>query len=229
MVQTRYNSIAAILLPFTIFTIGLLVLKPINQNTSQSYVEAEKSLFNGTGSIIFMNGTANLNVRVSETHGGLGKLFLFVDDQNRIIDSLAVENINIEGPDYRIISGEKHDWLAVRTINQSGTGYIMHKEILYTINDHGNVQELLSYPVDGFINTMSDYNDKELSTEIIPSDNESSITATFTVRTCSSSIPCESVKRTVFYVQETGSDGKMSFIIDPTRSEITEEQIDNLI
>ena len=89
---------------------------------------------------------SKVKILTGNMKGGLGLEFVFTDNQNNIINTLSVENTNISSPSYRIVKGNKHDWLVVTTIGESGTGYIKYIDSWYLVTGwYGDIQKVLSY------------------------------------------------------------------------------------
>src|SRR5262249_7629982 len=89
---------------------------------------------------------SDLKIFTGETGTGLAAVFLFVDGDGHIVNMLLAGNDNIEGPRYKIVKGNTHDWLVVSTIDLSGTGLIEWVDNWYLPGDSlGAPQSLFSY------------------------------------------------------------------------------------
>jgi len=86
----------------------------------------------------------------SGSNSAIGTLYLiFLGVGMNISDSLTIGNVNRETPSYRIVKGDKHDWLVATRISGSGTGFTYHEDDWYVIDSKGEVKEVLSYPSSG--------------------------------------------------------------------------------
>lgn len=149
-----------------------------------------------------------LKLLVADTKGQLGKLFLFQNDSNLITATLSVENLNIEGPKFRIVKGHNRDWLVVTTIESSGTGYMKHIDTWYVANPYyqGNLA-VLSYPSDSLTTDGSGMSTEKLTTNTKIADDDNVIDVESVLEDCTAEDKCTTTTKTARYVWD--SDQKM--------------------
>lgn len=148
--------------------------------------------------------------------GGLGIEFIFTDMQNNIINTLSVENTNISGPSYRIVRGNKQDWLVVTTIGESGTGYIKYVDTWYLVMGwSGGIQKVLSY--DSKISETNMFNtyNKEVNSEVISGSSENVLDIKFTTKICKEKDECLTSSQIDHYIWnvDTRDRSKSSYIL----------------
>ena len=70
----------------------------------------------------------------SSTNSAIDTLYIiFLGDGMNITDSLTISNVNRRSPNYRIVNGDKHDWLVVTRITVDGTGLEEHEDDWYKV------------------------------------------------------------------------------------------------
>ncbi len=126
-----------------------------------------------------------IKIFTSDVSGGLGVLFVFTLN-DRVIDSLLIQNPNIGPPTYRVIKGLTKDYLVVNTIEESGTGYIKEVDSWYRVNQYFHT---INKTVFSYTSKLGFYGDEKETEETlanyIPSTlNENSVDVEFITKKC---------------------------------------------
>ena len=161
---------------------------------------------------------------------GTDRSFIFMDGlMKKTINALTIQNYNIEPPEYHLVHGSIHDWLAVTTIDQDGTGYIKYVDTWYALTASGDTVKVLSYTSGGSLD-VTNY-ESELTTSVTVSQNDSAVAIDFVI-TCTPSPTsydapnqCVPMSKSAHYIWDAKKD---VFAIDPQNSDITENEIENL-
>lgn len=163
---------------------------------------------------------------VIDTKGGLGKVFLFQNNDDSIATSLFTENPNIESPSFRIVKGQDRDWLVVTTIGNSGTGYLKHIDTWYVANPYyqGN-PAIFSYPSDSHTYDIDGTLKQKLTTEASISADDKAIEIKFILETCETQDKCAKTTKAAQYVWSSEKD---FFVLDEEKSEISALEISSL-
>jgi len=202
------NKIQYYLLILIILCSGFYVLGNYTKDkTPLKLSDTAKLMENGTKVRIF---TGNMK-------GGLGIEFVFTDNQNYIINTLSVENTNISGPSYRIVKGNKHDWLVVTTIGESGTGYIKYVDSWYLVTGwYGEIQKVLSY--DSKISETDMFNtyNKEVTSDLISGSSDDVLDIKLTTKICKEKEGCSTSSKINHYVWniDIKDESKNSFVLE---------------
>lgn len=138
------------------------------------------------------SGEGQTKIFVGEI-GSLGHLFIFTDMSNNIINTLTIENYNIEGPSYRVVKGKDMDWLVVTTIGKNGVGFIEFIDSWYIVNVaqfeiYGEVKKVTSY-----VSKIAEDNFGELSETLSDAQeiyDDNFVNVKFSTRKCSNDEPC---------------------------------------
>ena len=77
--------------------------------------------------------------------------FTFFGSSPDATNTYTIDNEFVEAPYYRIIKGDKRDWLVVTKISVEGTGIMEHEDDWYIIDSKGSLKKVLSYPSVGYI------------------------------------------------------------------------------
>lgn len=163
-----------------------------------------------------MEDGKSVKIFTGEMKGGLGIEFVFTDIQNNIINTLSVENSNIGGPSYKIVRGNKHDWLVVTTIIESGTGYIKYIDSWYLVaNWYGGIQKVLSYDSKTSEIDMFNIYNKETTSEVMSSSSDDVLDIKFTKKICKEREECSISSKINHYVWniDTKDESKSGFIL----------------
>ena len=162
-----------------------------------------------------MENGSKVNILTGKMKGGLGIEFVFTDSQNNIINNLSVENPNIDGPSYRIVKGNKHDWLVVTTIGKNGTGYMEYVDSWYLVTDwYGGLQKVLSYS--SKITETDIGTSKELTTNVINDNTDDRVLdVEFTTKTCTGKEVCSTSPKINHYIwnEDKQDESKRGFIL----------------
>jgi len=164
-----------------------------------------------------MEDDSYVKILTGDMKGGLGIEFIFIDSQNNIINTLSVENTNIEGPSYRIVKGNKHDWLVVTTIGESGTGYIKYVDSWYLVTGwYGEIQKVLSY--DSKISETDMFNtyNKEVTSDVINGSSDDVLDIKFATKICTEKNECSTSSKINHYVWniDTKDESKSGFVLE---------------
>lgn len=222
---TRYLSFLLLIL---LLAIGFYIYRSSNPKLP---------LLEDVGTARLMTDGTPLKILAGETDRGLGAVFLFVDKDGHIVDSLSVENAGLEGPSYRIVKGHTHDWLVVTTIYISGTGIMEYKDNWYTVDGYyGEPESLLSYISSGSEHDGPDEATyREFTTEV---DNNSyaddkALDVRYVIKNCETKAGCSTASKNLHYVWHdeifdpsslaTISPG--GFRIDLTKSDVTGKEV----
>jgi hypothetical protein len=166
--------------------------------------------FSGTARL--MEDGSNVKIFTGNMKGGLGIEFVFTDSRNNIINTLSVENSNISGPTYRMVKGDKHDWLVVTTIGKNGTGYIEYLDSWYVVSgSYGETPEILSY-ISKIIENDTDIF-KEATSEIVRTDSDDEVNIRITTKTCTNNDVCSISSETRKYVWQKNLGTNSGFYI----------------
>lgn len=167
------------------------------------------------GSARLMENGSDVKIFTGEMKGGQGIELVFTDDQNNIINTLSVENTNISGPSYRIVKGNKHDWLVVTTIGESGTGYIKYIDSWYLVTGwYGGIQKVLSYDSKISVTDMLNTYSKEVNSEVISGSSDNVLDIKFTTKICKEKNVCSTSSQINHYIWKADNqDGSLSNFI----------------
>ena len=193
------------------------------------------------------NSTATVKIEESETarlaiDGSVLKIltntvlynrnFVFLDNvTDNIVSTLSVDNPVVEPPDYKIIKGHAHDWLAVVMLN-AGTGFKEYFNEWYVLLPQGNMKMVLSYPSRGHnaqLYERTEYLETNIINESYPDD--SAVDVKFILKDCFTTQSgedknCSESSRTAHYVWDSD---KEEFVFDSKKSDISEQGIDGLL
>lgn len=164
-----------------------------------------------------MEDGTEVRIFTGNMKAGLGIEFIFTDNQNNIINTLSVENTNISGPSYRIEKGNKHDWLVVTIIEESGTGYIKYKDSWYLVTGwSGGIQKVLSYDSKIFETDISNTYSKEVFSSIMSNGSDDFLSIEFTTKICKEKEGCNISTQINNYIWkiDTKDESKSSFVLE---------------
>jgi len=161
-----------------------------------------------------MEDGSSVKVFTGETKGRLGVEFVFTDNQNNIINTLSVENSNIAGPSYRIVKGDKHDWLVITTIGKNGTGYIEYVDTWYMVTGwYGGIQKVLSY--NSLVKENDTLSSKEITSDVMSNNVDDILDVKFTTKICKPKDVCTTSSQIDRYVRNVDKldESKSGFIL----------------
>lgn len=164
-----------------------------------------------------MEDGSEVKIFTGEMKYGLGIEFVFTDSQNNIINTLSAENTNISGPSYRIVKGNKHDWLVVTTISESGTGYINYIDSWYLVTGwYGGIQKVLSYDSKTSETDTSNIYNKKMTSEAISSSSDDVMDIKFTTKVCTKKDECSISSKINHYTWkiDTKDENRNGFVIE---------------
>ena len=178
---------------------------------------------------MYLDGSP-LTVITTSQESEESRSFIFANSvTKKTINMLTVENYNLQAPDYHLVHGGTHDWLAITTINEDGTGFINYEDTWYALTASGTPIKVLSYTSGGDLD-VTNYESK-LTTSAVVSQNDSAVAVHFAI-SCyppptSYGVPnqCVPMSKTAHYIWDAKND---VFTIDPQNSDITENEIENL-
>lgn len=201
------NFLIFLLVVFLMLSAFFIIQKNIYKN----------ELLSDAGSARLMAGGPEVKILTGKTANDYGLVFLFLDKQNNIINTLSVENYGLGGPSYRIVKGNNHDWLVVTTISEYGTGLKKEMDSWYLVKDtYGGILKILSYPsFEG--NYPVESTSTEITTEVsnLNYKNDDALDVSFVTKTCGKNNVCSSTTKTNHYVwqNDENDDNKDGFVL----------------
>lgn len=184
--------------------------------------QTNHKLLNDFGTARLIADGSEVKILTGKTTNGYGLVFLFLDKQNNIINTLSAENSGLEGPSYRIVKGNNHDWLVITTISEYGTGLKKEMDSWYLVKDtYGGVLKALSYP-----SLEGDYPAESTSTEITANvsnlnyKNDDALDISFSTKICDKNNVCSKTTKTSHYIWQNNKDdeNKSGFVLDQVKS-----------
>ena len=188
VLPTRKVIMAAVIFAFLLLVISDVTAKhPFYTSTQRKTenLQNKPPILTYFDTARLSDSNSSIKIFTSDVSNGLGVLFVFTLN-DRVIDSLLIQNPNIGQPTYRVIKGSTKDYLVVTTIEESGTGYIKEVDSWYRVNQyfHTTNKVLLTYT-----SKLGFYGDEKETEETlanyIPSTlTENSVDVEFTKKKC---------------------------------------------
>lgn len=175
-----------------------------------------KPTFSDLGSARLLEDGTSVKILTSEMKGGLGRVFIFQYSDGSIANAFTVENFNLGGSEYRIVKGNKHDWLVITTSSENGTGFIKYTDDWYLVNPYfGGMQKVLSYDSKvGFYNPSGE-TEETLAGAIFSTTTDDVLDVKYTTKKCTEKEICKTTSETKRYVWmvDKEDDAKSQFVL----------------
>lgn len=194
-------------------------------NTEQPATTTAQPIYQTVGNARDMDGE-NMQIFVADTKSILRKVFLFQYDDGSIATAFSAENPAITGPDFRIMEGQKREWLVVTTIKNWGTGHLNHVDTWYDVSYWGRISVVLSYLSDSNTYDGGGTLIRKLTTDASISADDKTIEIKYIFDDCETQNKCTKTTKAAYYVWDSE---KGFFVLDEKKSEISALELSHLM